>query len=169
MLYMAAVGQARRGTFYRSGGVPDTLDGRFDMIALHVFLILHRLRSAHGRGKLVGQALFDTMFADMDENLRELGVGDLAVGRRVKTMAKALYGRIAAYQAALGSPRADDLAAALSRNLYRGIAPDDAVVAIMADYVRFQAAHLADLGDGDILDGSAEFARFRDLDADPEI
>ncbi|HUC61320.1 MAG TPA: ubiquinol-cytochrome C chaperone family protein [Alphaproteobacteria bacterium] len=141
-LYERAVAQARDPVFYRDLGVPDTLDGRFDMIALHVFLLLRRLRTEGVPAKRFAQALFDTMFDDMDDSLREIGVGDLSVGKRVKAMAKALYGRIAAYEAGLG---ADDesLAAALRRNLYRNAAPSPDQLASLAAYLRREAASLA--------------------------
>src|SRR5579885_2019728 len=97
-LYRAVVAQARAPAFYVAYGVPDTLDGRFDLIALHMFLVLHRLKSDTD-ASTVSQALFDIMFDDMDRSLREMGVGDLGVGRRVRAMAEALYGRMAAYEA----------------------------------------------------------------------
>ena len=157
-LYVAAVARARDPLFYARHGVPDSLDGRFDMIALHVFLILHRLKQEGGGTKALAQTLFDTMFADMDESLREIGVGDLAVGRRVKTMAQALYGRIAAYQAALESADEGELAAALGRNLYRGAAPPAAAVEAVAAYTRVQAAHLAGIGFAELAAGGDIFA-----------
>jgi len=157
-LYKAAVARARDPVFYARHAVPDTLDGRFDMISLHVFLVLYRLKQEGDGTKALAQALFDTMFADMDENLRELGVGDLSVGRRVKTMAQALYGRIAAYQAALDSDDEGALADALQRNLYRGEAPPPAAVAAIAAYTRGQAAHLAGIGFGEVAAGGHIFA-----------
>lgn len=98
-LYRAIVIQARQTVFYSVHGVPDSVDGRYEMIALHVFLVLQQLK-ASGEGGLA-QDLFDTMFADMDQSLREMGAGDLGVGRRVRAMAEGLYGRIAAYEAGL--------------------------------------------------------------------
>ncbi|RMD62930.1 MAG: hypothetical protein D6826_06210 [Alphaproteobacteria bacterium] len=141
-LYAALVAQARQPHFYARWGVPDTLDGRFDLIALHAFLLLHRLQQEHPHSKGLAQALLDTIFTDMDSNLREMGVGDLGVGRRVKRMAQGLYGRIAAYDEALSGPP-EALEAALRRNLYGTVAvPDPACVEAMAGYVRAQAAHL---------------------------
>jgi cytochrome b pre-mRNA-processing protein 3 len=158
-IYKAAVARARDPIFYARYAVPDSLDGRFDMISLHVFLVLHRLKQEDDRTKALAQKLFDTMFADMDESLRELGVGDLAVGRRVKTMAQALYGRIAAYQAALDSDDDGDLAAALRRNLYRGdITPPATAVAAVAAYTRAQAMHLAGIGFAELVAGGQIFA-----------
>lgn len=92
-LYEAAVGQARLPEFYLEMGVADTLDGRFDMIILHVYLLARRLRQDGGRNAAkLQESLFEVMFADMDRSLREMGVGDLSVGKQVKRMAKAFLG-----------------------------------------------------------------------------
>lgn len=117
-LYASVVLQARRPEFYLNCRVPDSVDGRFDMIALHAFLVLRRLKRDHDRTADLAQDVFDIMFEDMDNNLREMGAGDLGVSRRIKDMAMAFYGRIAAYDAGLDG---DDevLADALRRNLYR--------------------------------------------------
>lgn len=140
-LYEAMVAQARRPEFYLHCAVPDTLDGRFDLLVLHAFLLLHRLRAGGREAARLAQTVFDLMFADMDSNLRELGVSDLAVGHRVKAMARALYGRIAAYEPGLED--AGRLEDALRRNLYRGAPVPSAAVSAMARYVRTQAAELA--------------------------
>ena len=97
LLYAAVVARAREPVFYTRFRVPDSLDGRFDMIALHAFLVLRRLKEEGADGAALGQALFDVIFSDMDRSLREMGAGDLGVGRRVKRMARGFYGRIAAY------------------------------------------------------------------------
>ncbi|MFQ5766128.1 MAG: ubiquinol-cytochrome C chaperone family protein [Rhodospirillales bacterium] len=140
-IYVAIVDQARQQGFYLQCGVPDTADGRFDMILLHAFLLLRRLKREPDRTAELGQAVFDLMFADMDQNLREMGVGDLSVGKRVKAMAAAFYGRVAAYEAGLDS---DDsaLAEALRRNLYRKASPEADEVAAVAAYIRREAAAL---------------------------
>lgn len=156
-LYRAAVGQARRPDFYVGFGVPDTVDGRFELVALHVFLVLQRLKGGGGAADRLGQALFDLMFADMDENLREMGAGDLGVGPRVKTMARAFYGRVAAYEGGL-VPGDESLGAALRRNLYGTVrSPADASVAAMADYLRRGAALLASAALEDLLAGRVIF------------
>lgn len=142
-LYLALVAQARQPAFFRDFGVPDTLDGRFDMVALHAFLVLHRLRGEAPAAAALGQRLFDVMFADMDQALRELGAGDLTVGRKVKTMAAAFYGRIAAYQAPLMAGDLDALAEALRRNLFRGAVPSGVDPRILAAYMREQRDHLS--------------------------
>src|SRR5690606_17513339 len=117
-LYRVAVQQAREPAFYADFGVPDTLDGRFETLSLHVFLLLRRLGGEVAEKEpalKLAQAIFDTMFIDMDENLREIGVGDLSVGKKVKQMAQALYGRIAAYEDGLAGDDAE-LAEAVRRN-----------------------------------------------------
>ena len=118
-LYGAAVRAARDSWFYTALGVPDTLDGRFDLVGVHVFLLIRRLRSLPAPGPAVAQAVFDAMFHDMDVNLREMGVGDLSVGKKVRAMWEAFHGRAAAYEAAMADADADKLATALRRNIWR--------------------------------------------------
>lgn len=125
-LYGAAVAAARQPVFYSDLRVPDTLDGRFDLVGLHVFLVIRRLTALPPPGPDVAQAVFDAMFSDMDFNLREMGVSDLVVGRRVKAMWEALHGRSTAYEAAMGQGGEAGEAAlteALARNVWRGAAP----------------------------------------------
>lgn len=155
-LYAQIVEHARAPVFYAEWGVPDTLDGRFELLALHVFLVLNRLKLEHGRTAGFAQALFDTMFADLDRGLRELGVTDLGVGRRVKEMASAFYGRIAAYDRGLAD--AAELDASLRRNLYGTAAPGPKQLALMAGYVRRQQAALAACPVAALLAGEVAFA-----------
>jgi cytochrome b pre-mRNA-processing protein 3 len=140
-MYAAIVSQARRPQFYAELGVPDTLDGRFELVALHTFLVLRRLK-ARGEAGNSGQSLVDLFVEDMDASLRELGASDLGVGRRVKAMAQALYGRISAYEAGLDGS-ADALEAALRRNLF-GTAPEPGPrpgsLAALAGYVRAESS-----------------------------
>lgn len=119
-IYTQAVRAARAPYFYAELGVPDTLDGRFDMIGLFVFLVIDRLHRESKEGAEIAQAVFDAMFADMDFTLRELGVGDMSVGRRVKAMWEALNGRSRAYAGPLQAEDAPALAEALARNVWRG-------------------------------------------------
>ncbi len=153
-LYEVAVGQARNPDFYRQLGVPDTVDGRFELVALHGFLLMRRLRSLPDGGRL-GQALFDVMFADMDASLREMGAGDLGVGRRVKTMAKGFYGRMAAYEAGLvdEAPLAD----ALRRNLYGTVEPARAALEALVEYLQGAARMLEKQPDSTLEAGQATF------------
>jgi len=141
-LYSAAVRAARIPVFYESLGVPDTLDGRFDLIGVHVALVIRRLRREPEPGPALAQAVFDAMFRDMDVCLRELGVSDLSVGKRVKAMWDAFHGRAGAYEAALTAGDSTQLAAALARNVWRGTAPEGAAE-LLAAYVLEQEAHLA--------------------------
>jgi len=134
--YRQIVAQARRPEFYIHGGVPDTLDGRFEMLALHLFLVLRRLKGERHDPACaaLAQGLADRMAADLDANLREMGAGDLGVGRRVKRMAGAVYGRIAAYEAGVDGGD-EPLRQALRRNLFGTVDPDEQQVAAMARYV----------------------------------
>ncbi len=158
MLYGAAVKAARQPPFYAELGVPDTLDGQFDLVGLHVFLLIERLRHDAEPGPLLAQAVFDAMFADMDVNLRELGVGDLSVGKRVRAMWEAFHGRAAAYGAALAADEPDALARALARNLWRGQAPPEGAPARLAAYARAQLQHLQDVQLAAFKAGQADFA-----------
>jgi cytochrome b pre-mRNA-processing protein 3 len=147
-LYTAAVAQARQPALYTALAAPDTLDGRFELIVLHVHLLCRRLDRLGAEGAALAQRLFDTMFGDMDRNLRELGVGDPSVPRRVRAMVEAYYGRIAAYEAAV-SEGGGALARAIARNVYNA-AEVTAAAAAMADYARraqqaIDAAPAADL------------------------
>ena len=155
-LYESVVAQARRPEFYSALGVPDTVDGRFDLVAMHTFLVLHRLKRDHPESADLGQSLFDTMFLDMDRSLRELGAGDLGVGRRVKQMAKGLFGRIAAYEAGLRGAD-DELEAALRRNLYGTVDPEAASVRAVAAYMRRQVDVLARHSSAELSAGELSF------------
>lgn len=142
-LYGAAVAAARQPALFESLGVPDTVEGRFDLVSLHVGLLIRRLRrDPDARGPALAQAVFDAMFADMDLNLREMGVGDLAVGKRVRQAWEAFHGRALAYEAALDSNEPDALAEALARNVWRGEAPEGCAGRLAA-VARAQDAALA--------------------------
>ena len=163
-LYTSLVAQSREHAFYARGGVPDSLDGRFDMIALHTYLVIRQLsrEDASREERELGQALFDLMFADMDRNLREIGVGDLGVGRKIREMVSAFYGRVEAYEQGLadcapeGMPNAV-LTEAVRRNIYRGAAPDDGQVRQMAEYIVAAATHLGTQDSAELLRGKVSF------------
>ncbi len=117
-LYARIVKRARHPDFYQRVGVPDTLDGRFDVLALHVHLYLRALRRHDLGREALGQGLFDAFFADLDQGLREGGVGDLSVSKKIKRMAEAFYGRAAAYDAAFNATQPDQaLADVIDRNI----------------------------------------------------
>ncbi|MCU0839341.1 MAG: ubiquinol-cytochrome C chaperone family protein [Rhodospirillales bacterium] len=156
-LYRAIVVQSRRHGFYEHLAVPDTPDGRFDVLMVHAALVLRRLRRDHAATETTAQALFDLMFDDMDENLREMGVGDLAVGKRVKGMAQALYGRLAAYGEALDAGDRRGLADALVRNVYRAGVPAAMAVEAFAGYMFDVADHLEATATDELLRGTLAF------------
>jgi cytochrome b pre-mRNA-processing protein 3 len=148
-LASAIVARARAPVFFTKFDVPDTIDGRFDLVTLHAFLVLERL-AAQGRRDL-SQALMDEVFAGFDSGLRDLGVGDIAIGRRMKTMANAYYGRLNAYRTATGDA---GLTAALLRNLYRGAVENESSARALAIYVENARKALAVSA---IENGKAEF------------
>ncbi len=154
-LYAAALSQARSSFLYADYGAPDTLDGRFDMLVLHVWMILHRLKGAGEQAESVSQHVFDAMFSDMDDTLREMGVGDLTVSKRIKDMAKVFYGRIEAYEAGVEDADPAALKDAVQRNVYA--APDQADLGLAA-YVRAQMDVLADNPIPRMLHGVVRFA-----------
>ena len=167
LAYAAIVEQARAPVFFATLGVPDTLDGRFDALALHVFLVLNRLKADRPASADFAQALFDRMFTDMDRSLREMGVADLGVGRRVRAMAEAFMGRVRAYEQGLEQGDAA-LEAALRRNLYGTVAaPEPASVATMARYMRRQQEALAGQPAATLIAGELRFAPPAATEASP--
>ena len=157
-LYGAAVAAARVPAFYAEMGVPDTLDGRFDLVGLHVAVLIRALRHLPAPGPALAQAVFDAMFSDMDINLRELGVSDLAVGRRVRAMWEAFHGRAQAYEAALDAGDHAMLAAALGRNVWRGEAAPEGAPARLAAIVAAEDATLRSQTLGSFAGGRVSFA-----------
>jgi len=135
-LYGAIVAQARAAHFYAEMGVPDTVPGRFDMVLLHVVLVLRRLREGEAGERALAQGLFDAFCRDMDHNLREMGISDQGLPRHMQRVGEAFYGRAQAYEAALGAA-ADEgaLTDALARNVYPDTADGLCAVAL-ARYVR---------------------------------
>lgn len=155
-VYELIVAQARRPEFYRDLGVADSLDGRFDMLTLHAMLILRRFKSEPERTAKTGQDLFDHMFFDMDRSLREIGVSDLSVGKRVKEMGSAFLGRVAAYEKGFAEP-GNALEEALIRNVYRDSAPDEESPRRLASYMRTLDSQLSGLPLESILAGEKAF------------
>ncbi|WP_448203469.1 ubiquinol-cytochrome C chaperone family protein [Azospirillum sp. sgz302134] len=158
--FVKIVAQAREPAFYRHLGVPDTLDGRFDMVVLHVFLVMRRLKGQGAAAEQRSRLLYEAMIDNFEKSLMEQGVGDSGIGRRVKTMARGMAGRIQAYDRALADG-ADErlLAVALDNNVY-GTVPDadPAWIAAMAAYVRREAAGLAAQPLESLLAGDIRFA-----------
>jgi cytochrome b pre-mRNA-processing protein 3 len=156
VLYGAIVAQARDPAFYRNYGVPDTSNGRLEMIVLHTILVLSRLETEGGSIRRLGQALFDYFCSDVDANLREMGVGDMAVPRKMKAVGEAFYGRKRAYEAALAVPGFAELATALTRNVYPE-AGETADAERLAVYVRAAAEKLAAIDGAALMRGHIAF------------
>jgi cytochrome b pre-mRNA-processing protein 3 len=154
--YRLVVEQARQRVFFAECGVPDTLDGRFELVCLHAFLYLYRLKSERPRATALAQAFFDTMFDDLDRALREIGTGDLRVGREVKRMAQGFYGRIRAYESGIAAGDSV-LAAALARNLFGTVGVPLAQLEAMTLYVRRAADDLRGQDAAELLAGRVRF------------
>ena len=159
-VYGSVVAQAREPAFYLDVPVPDTVDGRFEMIILHVFLLIDRLRGQGDKAAELCQQLFDTLFDDMDRSLREMGVGDLSVGKKINTMAEAFYGRAGAYQDALDKDDREELIGALTRNIFPEVSAEDvsrAGIEKLADYLAANRLELARQAVDDIIVGKITF------------
>ncbi len=132
-LYAQAVERGREPVFYESLSVPDTLDGRFEMISLHTGLIINRIRYEGKAGHRLAQSIFDEMFLNMEISCRQVGIGDLSVPKHIKRMMKALQGRALTYDVAAGN---NALPEALAKNLYATVAtPGAPVLNVMSDYI----------------------------------
>ncbi len=154
-LYAAVVAQARHPYFYTAWGVPDTPTGRFDLIVLHSFLVMHRLKG-DAAARPLAQALCNAVVEDLDRSLREMGTGDLSVGKKVKRLMEGFYGRLAAYEDALQSGE-EALMAALERNLYASPAAPSPRCAAAASYVRRETAALLAQPTEQLLAGTIRF------------
>ena len=150
ILYGNAVELAREPAFFRDHGVADTVDGRFDALALVVALVMRRLKGCGDEGVELSQQLFDSMFSDMDLSLREMGAGDIGVSKRVRVMAEAFMGRLDAYATALDNGDREALAAAIGRNLLRDEGPASQQ---LVDFVLALEARLSALDDAGLLAG----------------
>jgi len=148
-LHAALNAQARQRTFFADFGVADSLDGRFDLVALHAWLVFERLRAA-GHAD-VAHALSDAIFVGFDEALRDLGAGDMSMGRKIKQMGDAFNGRINAYASATGE---EELSAAILRNVYRGDQTRTREALALARYAIAARRHL---GACDVADGALNF------------
>ncbi len=141
-LYAAIVQAARQESLYGDNGVPDTLEGRLELILLHAALTIRALRRDGGeRGRLVSQAVFDTMFEDFDIAMRELGLGDSGVGKKIRFMAEGFYGRAQGYASALDDADPAALEHVLARNILASEHPDPRASALIA-YVQAVVAAL---------------------------
>jgi cytochrome b pre-mRNA-processing protein 3 len=154
-LYSDIVAAARQHGFYSAWDVPDTPLGRFEMLSLHIFLFLHRIRREE-IARHIGQEITDEFFLDVDHSLRELGIGDIAIPKRVKKLARMFYGRAASYGEALDGGDRETLAAALARNVMPG-SPSWPHSGALARYVFAARELLAAQPISDILSGTVRF------------
>jgi cytochrome b pre-mRNA-processing protein 3 len=155
-LYGMIVAQARSPAFYLGYGVPDTVAGRLDMIVLHLVLLLRQLSKAQGAVPPIGQELFDRFCQDIDDNFREMGVGDLAVPKEMRRVAEAFHGRAKAYESALADDSAAALEAAVARNVYGVIEPPLGARRLAA-YMREASRRLDDQAVNSLARGNLEF------------
>jgi cytochrome b pre-mRNA-processing protein 3 len=158
-IYGMIVTQAREPLFYRELGVPDTVNGRFDLLVLHLWLVLRRMQPMDD-GPRLSQALFDRFCDDMDGNLREMGVGDLTVPKRMQAFGEAFYGRVAAYDLAVSAGQ-EALAQALCKNVLNGQDLDKARQ--LAVYAEAALAALEALEPGALLGGSWKFPQLAQM------
>jgi cytochrome b pre-mRNA-processing protein 3 len=153
-LHAEATAQSRRPEFYRTMGAPDTVDGRFELLTLHIVLLLDRLKDQPA----VRQDLFDTYVSDLDGALREMGTGDLSMGRRMKQLGQVFYGRAAAFDAAFKSlPDNTKLREVIARTVFQGATDGD--VGSLADYASNCRTTLACCATDDLLVGHATWGR----------
>lgn len=155
LLYESAVERARQPLFYTEFAAPDTLEGRFELYSLHVILLLHRLKGEGPAAAETAQALFDIFVSQLDHALREIGVGDLSVAKKMRKLGEAFYGRAKAYDAALDGDAGGELEALIGRTVFDG-APSGRAIALAA-YVRKGAAALAAQPLEAVLDGRADW------------
>ena len=134
-LYAAAAAQARAPAFYLQGGVDDSIEGRFELYLLHVVLVVNRLRGCGPRASETNQVLFDAFLKGLDDALREMGVGDLSVGKKMRRLGEAFYGRAKGYAAALGDGSRAGLEQLVARTLFAEQPDADARAAPVARYV----------------------------------
>jgi len=158
-LYEAIVAQARSTPFYLDLGVPDTVPGRFEMIVLHVALVLTRLEHEKQGGQDTGRAMLEAFVADMDDACRRLGIGDMGVPRHVKRATAAVLERGNAYRAAMagGTDSGDALAAVLAAEIWRTDLADAAGARALADYVRRAVASLEGQDGAALIAGTVGF------------
>ncbi len=155
--YGTIVAQARLPIFYAEFGVPDTVQGRFDLIVLHLVLLLRRLAKTAAAGPTLGQRLFDRFCRDLDDNLREMGIGDLAVPKHMRRFGEAFYGRQAAYLGALDTANERDFENALARNILAETTGGRA--ACLARYARAAIVELDSQREDALLRGEVVFPR----------
>ena len=159
-LYGMIVAQARLPVFYRDYAVADTVNGRFDLLVLHLSMVLGRLWQDSEQApalKQLGQGIFDRFCMDMDDNLREIGIADLKVPKEMTKMGQAYYGRAQAYQAALDAPDDEALVETITRNIYAGAPPEPPTARRLAAYMRQAVGELRKQTAAQLATGEVKF------------
>lgn len=155
-LHEAIIAQSRQPAFYAHLGVPDTMLGRYEMVCLHAYLVLTRLNRESEEGHRLAQKLHDLIFDDFDVALREAGLGDMGVGKRIKKLARNLHGRISVYDAGLAAGDSE-MDAILRRNMYASVEPDKAEVAGMIAYIKAARQEIDACSGEDMFGGNPVF------------
>lgn len=156
-LYSRVVDQARTPSLYAELDCPDTVEGRFELYSLHVYLVLERLKGQGDQAAETAQALFDTYVKALDHALREMGVGDLSVGKKMRKLGEAFYGRVAALEAALAAlPDTTEFEAFLARTVYEGV--DASKAPELAAYALRQREHLRGVDNARLCAGDVDWA-----------
>ncbi|MEZ5923184.1 MAG: ubiquinol-cytochrome C chaperone family protein [Hyphomicrobiaceae bacterium] len=159
-LYGSSVTAARAPALYRDLGVPDTLAGRFEMVVLHTFLLMHRLSAEGPRGRAVAQTLAEAMIEQFDDDMRQLGVSDITVPKKIRKVASAAYGRFEAYAAAVESRDGAALTAALLRNAFDNDQSSTAAAETLARWIIDRVTDLSQLPAEGLLRGEAALPGF---------
>ena len=166
-LYGKVVAAARQPAFYGPGRVADTPEGRFELVALHLFLIIERVKDVKPEGTEIARHMIEAFVTDMDDCMREMGVGDLTVPKRVKRAAAGFYERAGAFREGLSNPSNKALDEAVGKYTYQGKSRADQH-RVLAAYVRMSSAALAKAKPDDNIVGSFNFPRPENF-PDPEI
>ena len=163
-LYGSSVTAARTPALYKDLGIPDTLAGRFEMVVLNTFLLMHRLSAEGEAGRGLAQALAEAMTEQLDDDMRQMGVSDVTVPKKIRKAASAAYGRFEAYAAALEANDPAALAEALIRNVYDGDAGRSAEAAKLADHMLGAAATLRGWPSDRVMAGDVDLPHFGEIE-----
>lgn len=164
--YDVLISMARQPVFYTDYDVPDTVMGRFELLSAVMILFFRRTRSSATSGQELAQEIIDAFFEDIDYSIRELGIGDNSVPKRMKKLAGMFYGRLESYAAAMDGNDRDALAAALQRNIHPKASEGAPSMLGLADWMMTAEAHLADVAEAEIATGSATLPQPRGIGRD---
>jgi len=158
-IYTSIVTQSRRPEFYNVLQVSDDKDGRLDLLMVHAFLVFHRFKNDNTELGQISQAVYDCMFKDIEQSMREMGIGDTGVAIRIKKISEGFHGRIGSYQSGLENTNTNhDLKAALKRNLYHKTDVTNEILELFCQYMQASALHLSELDRQKLKQGLIEFA-----------